>query len=93
MHTLRYTGLARMWLYAYYRLILFSSFYKSRRVDIIDPIFLQRSYVEIFVLEQLDNVSCKPLQNNGNCMAESKSISKSSCDSREDHSTPTLNER
>ena len=93
MHTLRYTGFARMWLCAYYRLMLFLSSYKSRCVDIIDPIFLQRSNVEKFVLEQLDNVSCKPLQNNGNCIAESKSISKSSCDSREDYSTPTLNER
>ena len=74
--------------------MLFLSFNKSRNVDNnVDPIFLQRSYVEKFVLEQLDNVSCKPLQNNGNCIAESKSISKSSCDSREDYSTPTLNER
>ena len=91
MHTLRYTGFAWMWLYAYYRLMLFLSFYKSRCV--IDTIFLQRSNLEKFVLGQLDNVSCKPLQNNGNCIAESKSISKSSCDNREDYSTPTLNER
>jgi len=43
--------------------------------------------------EQLDNVSSKPLKNNGNCIAESKSISKSSCDSREDYSTSTPNDR
>ena len=55
--------------------------------------FLPRSHVKTFVLEQLDNVSSKPLQNNGSCIDESKSISKSSCDNQEDYSTPDLNER